>query len=356
MPALVPYTGSWSPEAFAGKQFIGVDFSHRSLVGADFSNSVCEDCDFSGSDLSFANFTNANLYRCNLNGAVLYQTTFANTNLTRATFIGAYPYGWQPDSSTNITYTRALEFEIEQRRRSSVIVDADTPDDVRRIEFGSVIEDSSKLCEEDYRVGIYQFTFSECDRRERAMQRSQVFNRLKRMYRENHNGELALHCLYLERFYLTRSFYRYSPLAKGELRRGRLRAAAKTAAAFAAEVVSGYGLRPLRVLRSLLVLFVAFVAIAAIAGESSSTSGVLYVPAYAQDQGCGPVQGGVEARCGVDDLHILAFYGLKSMTSTDPTDFVVVGWLAPVAVAYFMLALALFALLFSSLFVRLLNE
>ena len=212
-----PYTGPWSPDAFRGKVFYAVDFSGRCLVGADFSNSICKDCDFSDSDLSQADFRGADLYRCNFSRAVLYAVQFDEANLTRARFSEAFTYGWLMNTSANVTYADLLNFAVEKRRRSVSFVE-NFSDNVRNFAFGDAIDSTYALCERTYRVGQYRFTFEDLDEQEAALQKSQVYNRLKRLYRENQNGEAALHCLYLEKYFLTRSYYRYSPLTGERIR------------------------------------------------------------------------------------------------------------------------------------------
>jgi hypothetical protein len=361
MSGKVSYSGPWSPEAFTGRVFSGIDFSKRSLVGANFSNSVCKDCDFSDSDLSHANFTNADLYRSDFTRAIMYAAKISDANLTRAIFFESYIYGWLPNGSTNITYARLLQFSLERRRRSGVVTSEASPN-VRSIIFGDEIGRTEDLCRTDYQVGIHRYTFSNLDRKELAMERSQIFNRLKWMYRGNHVGDAAMHCLYYEHYYLTRSSYRYSPLAGVEVRGDRPKTTLRTFGSYIAEIVSGYGLRPLRILRSLTVLFTLFILATISINTVSSSSGVQYHPA-GSDASSTVVSGSIKTLNLVDNnsvgtlgLHIVFYYGLKSMVTPDPAGFVSHGLMMPISLVYFALSLALFALLFSSIFLRLLKE
>jgi len=37
------YEGVWDPDGFVGQELVGVDFSHRSLVGAQFAGAILKD-------------------------------------------------------------------------------------------------------------------------------------------------------------------------------------------------------------------------------------------------------------------------------------------------------------------------
>jgi hypothetical protein len=355
------YRGTWEPESFAGKELIGIDFSHRCLVGADFSGSVCKDCDFSDSDLSHANFRGTDLYRCDFSRSVLYATEFDNANLTRANFKGSYTYGWLLNTAANVTYTQLLEFSVEERRRS-VLVSSTRPDHVQEIAFGDRIESTADLCRRNYQVGHYRYVFSDLDRQEAALQRSQVYGRLKRLYRENQNGEAAIHCLYYERYYLTRSFYRYSPLTGGHYRDQLLKALSKTVLSYLGEITCGYGLRPLRIIRNLVVLFALFAMLTGSMALFSTKSGVLYTPPPQPTVETSATTGSVTEPpvrdLGEPTLALggVLHYALLSMVTPDPQSFTAYGAMVPLSFANFALSAVLLALLFASVFLRLLND
>jgi hypothetical protein len=346
------YTGPWSPDAFAGKELIGMDLSNRCLVGADFSNAVCKDCDFSDSDLSNARFNGADLYRCDFSRAVLYAVEFDNANLTRAKFPGAFTYGWLLNESANVTYASLLDFGLEERRRS-VEFDSNRPEYVKDVKFGDQVLSTSQLCRQSYQVGKYRFTFQDLDPQEAALQRSQIFNRMKRLYRENHNGEAALHCLYYERYYLTRSFYKFSPLTGGHFRDQLIKTVARTAIAYLSEFVSGYGVRPLRVLRNLVALCILFFTLTFVITTSSSQSGVVYtgITVTASERES-PSDLGKSGQ----DFARVAQYSLLSMVTPDPQRFSSYGMMVPMSLLFFVLAATLLALLFASVFLRLLSD
>ncbi|MEV4703934.1 pentapeptide repeat-containing protein [Actinoplanes sp. NPDC049316] len=356
-----PYDGTWDPQAFVGKELIGIDFSHRSLVGARFAGSVLKDCDFSDSDLSNADFTGADLYRCDFSRSILYAAGFDNANLTRADFTGSHIYGWLLNASANVTYTKLLSFSIESRRRS-VAVDTVRPAHVREIEFGGQIDRAAELCASNYQVGKYRYTFVDLEPQEAALQRSQIYNRLKRLYRENHNGEAALHCLFYERYYLTRSYYRNSPLTGGKFRENLFKTLGKTAGGYLVEFVSGYGVRPLRILRNLGALWLIFFLATLAITSSAPDSGVLYSAPARPASTAPPAQGQPSQPAQLDlgkpdqDIAAVLHYSLLSTVTPDPQRYTSYGWMSFLSLAYFAMAATLLALLFSSVFLRLLSE
>ncbi|UKY49281.1 pentapeptide repeat-containing protein [Streptomyces inhibens] len=362
---MTSFQGRWEPRSFAGQTFIGVDFSNRCLVGADFSGAVCKDCDFSDSDLSMANFSGADLYRCKFLRSVLYAVELDGANLTRADFRGAYTYGWLLNDSANVTYASLLGFELESRRRS-VSFSADDPQNVREIPFGQVIPDTSELCRRSYQVGRFSFTFDDLDAQEAALQRSQIYNRLKRLYRENHNGQAALHCQFYERYYLTRSFYKYSPLTGGQYRDQIARTVVRTVFSYATEWLSGYGVRPLRIVRNIATLFAAFLLMAWLITGSSTGSGVIYQGPGIAVQAPAGADTGASRRTVVQrsddlgkdgsDIGRLAQYSALALISPELNQFTPYGAMIPLALVYFALSACLLALLFSSVFLRLLSE
>ncbi|MEU7846945.1 pentapeptide repeat-containing protein [Micromonospora parva] len=341
-----------------------MDFSNRCLVGADFSEAVLKDCDFSNSDLSHAKFTSADLYRCNFSRSVLYAAELDNANLTRANFTHSFIYGWLLNSSANVTYAQLLNFSIEECRRS-VVVSATRPEYIRSITFGQQIGPTTGLCRQDYQVDHFRYTFTELDPQEAALQKSQVYNRLKRLYRENQNGEAALHCLYQERYWLTRSYYRLSPLTLGRFRESMVKTAVRTAGAYLAELISGYGVRPGRIVRNLLLLWLIFTIATTVIGATSTSNGVLYttpsrppVTATAAGQAQPPQATPTVVDLGKPDVRYgrTLHYTMLSTVTPDPQRYTAYGIMDLLSLIYFFLAATLLALLFSSVFIRLLSE
>ena len=243
---------SIDPKRLRGQVLTRQDFSGRSLVGADFSGSVCIECDFSNSDLSHANFEKCDLYKAKFSQAVLYATRFSDSNLTRCLFDGAYIYGMQIIGYSNVTYATLEKFALEERRRHSH-ADAATGN-TKESRFGERINTTEELCRHSYHSNGFTFTFEKLHKHEQHAQRSQVYNRLKRLYQSNGYREEALACQYLERFHRTRSLYKYDSFTGEEIGTNPLKRLAKTFVSFVGEQVSGYGLKPLRVLRNILLL------------------------------------------------------------------------------------------------------
>ncbi|MCM2427890.1 pentapeptide repeat-containing protein [Streptomyces sp. RKAG337] len=356
----VAYDGILEPGAFAGVTLVGVDFSNLCLVGADFSGAVCKDCDFSGSDLSMADFTGADLYRCTFARTVLYGAKLGDANLTRTDFEGAFIYGWLLHDSANVTYANLLSFELESRRRSVAFSGLPSEQTMR---FGQIIPDTTQLCHDDYQVGRVRFTFADLDLQEAALQRAQIFNRLKQLYRENHDGRTALHCHFHERYFLTRSRFKHSALTEGRHRDGVARTFTHTGFSYAAEVISGYGVRPLRILRVLAALFAVFLVTACLVTSLSDGSGVIR-------QGVGVTAGPTSQAAGRPevvqvtedlgrhgaDIGRLVQFSALSLVNPELNQFTPYGVMIPITLVYFALSACLLALLFSSVFVRLLSE
>lgn len=353
-----PFTGRWSdPDAFRNKTFHGYDFSGRCLVGTDFSGSVLKDCNFSCSDLSNANFKNADLYRCDFSQAIVYAVEFDNANLTRANFRGAFTYGILMNSPANITYADLLHFELEPRRRSVTFLSgAAAAAAGATYAIGDTLPSPRELSQGSYRVGAYKYTFADLEPEEEALQRSQIFNRLKRLYRENQNGQAALHCLYEERYHLTRSRYRLNPLAGGPNGPSAFSAVARTLFGYVSEFTAGYGVKPARILRNLALLFAAFFAVCCLSVAAAEGSPMAFAevrcPATTSD--CDVALHPVQLNpAGV--VRLLEYSALSAV-NPDPQRYVVSGGLAVLSLVYFLSSAVLLALLFSSVFVRLLSD
>ena len=227
--------------SFRGQKLNGVDFSGRTLVGVNFAGSDLHECNFDGCDLSHASFEDADLYRASFRDAILYGVRLKQTNLTRCDFSGAYVYGFQVSDYCNVTYSRFENIRLERRRRSSKRRDQVDGQTERRI--GEVIGDNAKLCQSNYFANGYAFTFRNFDLSEQFMQRSQVFNRLKRLYSSNSLGEDARRCYYFERYYRTRSWYKYHATTGEKIPtsdvRDTVERIAKTFASFMHEQLAG---------------------------------------------------------------------------------------------------------------------
>lgn len=337
------YSGSWETGAFRNGTFIGYDFSHRSLVGADFSGCVLKDCDFSGSDLSMAKFANADLYRVDFQGAMLYSTDFDGANLTRANFDGAFTYGWLLNSTANVAYANLLTFEVERRRRTSRVEESGVTN-APSVPFGSIIGPTSDLCLADYQVGIYGFTFKACDKQEIALQKSQIFNRMKRLYRENHYGERAIYCRYWERYWLTRSGYRANPLAGPTNSMSLAKALRLTGWGYFVEGVAGYGLKPMRVMRSISLVFLGFLVLVELVLVNGWGS------LRRLDVGVNGSTIPTPVGAGWGGLPSVLDFAVSSALSFDLSHYSASGVLEVLAVLYFVTQLILFAVLFSSTF------
>lgn len=337
---------------FRNGQFDAVDFSHRCLVGFDFSGSSLHNCNFADSDLSHANFERADLYRSKFDGAVLYVTQFSGSNLTRCSFVGSYLYGFRIHDPSNVTYAKFSQFQLEEHRRSSHVVSG--PGALRAYAPGERISDIATLSASDYYSNGLKFSFRDFNPREREMQRSQVYNRLRRLYQANAFDEEARHCLYLERYYRTRSRYRYHQFPEeltgsGE-RTSVFRRHAASLSAYAFEFAAGYGLRPSVVLRNLFGLYALYALLVWMMIRSHSTSGIAYASIIVQADGHvlnGPSQ--VVTSC-LQDLPKILYFCLFSMFSLTFQRFNPFGQLIWVSSVFGMVGLSLLALLVTTIY------
>lgn len=341
------FSGGRQPGMFAGMDLKGRDFSRKYLVGADFTGADCRACDFRGSDLSLAKFTGADLYEAKFEGAILYVTEFGSTNLTRAEFRGAFAYGFQFRSSSVITYADLRDFQLEKRRRSGTF---EAKDGVEYLEkrFGGEVVDSSDLCASDYQVNGNYFTFRSLYDGESHLLHAQIFNTLKRLYRENHDGRAALRCHFQSRSHLTRSRYKRTVLT-AEIPGDRTKVGrARTALYYLAEFSSGYGVRPCRMVGSLAILYATFLFTAWVISAVSVKSGVAY---EGHNDNAGEGVGS-----GASGLIRLAQFAALSLVSPQLNQFSPYGWMIPLSLLFFTLSACFLALLFSSLFMTILSE
>lgn len=348
VPEVIDFS-ALKPDDLSGIDLVGIDFSGRSLVGANFAFSTCKDCKFVGCDLSQANFEGADLYRCDFSHAILYAVTFDNANLTRADFTGACIYGWLLNSTANINYAKLLGFDLERRRRT-VHVHDDTSPTITHYAFGAPIPPSATLCEGPYQVGRFRFTFADLEAEEESLQRSQIYGRLKRLYRENQDGECAIHCMYWERHHLTRTWQKASQLTGSSVRGNALSTLLRTATAYLNEVLFGYGVRPIRILRTMAVWFALFFAAALLVTHLMDESGV--IQERATPSGAAVVDLGKQSA----DFGSVLQFTILTVTSPDLNRFNTYGWMSPLSIIYFFGNAVVLAVLFSSIFVRLVRE
>jgi hypothetical protein len=233
----------------SNKDLRGMDFSNRILVAANFNHSDCTGCNFSNCDLSFAIFKEANLYRANFTGAKLYVTKFEDCDLTRAIFKKSFPYGIKFVGHVNVTYANFMDFEIEKMRRIHGFYMHD--DNFKEINFGSKFDEHNPIIT-NFKVNKIKITFREFKPFEIAMQKSQIYSRLKRVFAENNFMEEAGIYHYWERYWLTRSFYRHLPLENLKITSYKHRII-RTFYSYLSEIISGYGERPLNTIITLFI-------------------------------------------------------------------------------------------------------
>jgi uncharacterized protein YjbI with pentapeptide repeats len=263
---------------FARQNLIGRDFSKRILIGADFSHSDCSYCDFRGADLSFADFTGANLYRAVFSRSVLYVTYFRDCDLTRANFENAYIYGVKFIGGVNVTYATCDHPCLEALRRATELPGGGPP--FRQVPFNQPVTSSldashdaafHRVLGDRFACGNRHMSYRPYKQYEREMQLSQIHNRLKRIFKENHLFHEAGEHYYRERFWLTRSWFT-TATAEDFSAAQTIRRFGRTAASYVIELSCGYGEKPMRVLGCALVLMLSF-AVAFVLLDYSTASG-----------------------------------------------------------------------------------
>jgi hypothetical protein len=256
---------------YAGKNLSGQSFSKKILIGADFSNSFCAGCDFSGADLSFANFQGANLYRADFLGAVLYVTHFTDCDLTRANFNEAFIYGAKFSGDVNITYCTFSNMRLEDERRVTALSPTD-PSVYRKLQSagstgvakGAKVDPQDVTFRELYGARFvcadYYIEFTKYKPYEKQMELSQIYNRLKRIYKENHFAAEAGEFYYWEKYWQTRSWFTEG--TKEDFAFGVvLKRILRTVFAALNESVAGYGEKPFRVVNWMIIGVFAFSAL-----------------------------------------------------------------------------------------------
>jgi len=337
---------------FKNKFFSGVNFSGLVLVGADFSGSTLHGCDLSNCDLSYANFEHADVYRSRFRRSVLYAARFGDTNLTRCDFTEAYIYGLKVLDFCNVTYARFAEFRLEDRRRESIVVSSERKS-LRHRRTGDPTEETASLCRSDYQSNGIVFSFEDFRPAEQAAQRSQVYNRLKRLYTANGFNEEARYCLYWERYHRTRSWYLYHQFPEELTGRGEFtdifRRIGATITAYIFEKTAGYGLRPKIVLRNMGLVYLLYLAVVLPILSSSFASGVTYI-AVASGRTLAPVTANTSLHADIQDLPRVAFFCATSMFSSSSQYFQPYGHLVWISSCFGVVGLALLALLITALY------
>lgn len=338
--------------SFRGKKLNGVDFSGRTLVGVDFAGSDLHECNFDRCDLSHASFEDADLYRASFRDAILYGVRLKQTNLTRCDFSGAYVYGFQVSDYCNVTYSRFENIRLEGRRRSSK--KSGQAQGQTEHHIGGTIADTAQLCQSNYFANGYVFTFRSFDRSEQFMQRSQAFNRLKRLYSSNLLGEDARRCYYFERYYRTRSWYKYHTTTGEKAPTGDIRNSVerivKTFAAFMHEQLAGYGLRPNIVLRNFGIAYLAFFILVCLVLAVSKDSGLLLGTAKLDRSATGLSTSITYQLVGTNDIATIAYFCFFSMFAFAFQNFAPFGHLVWITSLASVVGLALLALYVSTLF------
>lgn len=243
------------------------DFSNRILIGVDFSNSICVNCNFSGSDLSFANFKNTNLYRANFSNAILYVTRFEDSDLTRSNFDNAFIYGAKFVGNVNITYCSFENLQLEdERRESAIVADKTNYREITAFEptvkvYGSKQQPNDVTYKEIYGTKFFcnnaYMEFRKYKPYEREMQFSQIYNRLKRIYKENNFSSEAGDFYFLEKYWQTRSWFITGTKEDFAFSSVFFRVI-NTLFARLNELICGYGEKPLRVVGGMIFGTLAF--------------------------------------------------------------------------------------------------
>lgn len=192
------------------------------------------------------------------------------------------------------------------------------------------------------------------------MQRSQVYNRLKRLYQANCFNEEARSCLYLERYHRTRSWYRYHTFT-GELAsdgdfRNVFRKIFQTVTAYIYEQLAGYGLKPKVVLRNILLVYALYLILVLLLLYQRSDSGILYttLEVLRQDSDIKTVPRVLDLQF-TDALKVMYFCAF-SMFSLTFQYFSPYGHMVWLSSFFALVGLSLLALLISALFSVLRND
>ena len=242
-----------SVSTYSNKKTFGGDYSGKFLIGFDFSNSSLEYADFSNSDLSFAVFRRTDLYHANFEGAVLYCTVFEECNLTRAEFKSCYIYGVKFVSFVNVTYCDVDNVKTESLRRIGYKCNPDG-DKYIKIKLGSKIIDKNRY--KNFVCNGYYIQFKEREPYDKERELSQIYNRLKRIYKENYFISEAADYYYLERYWHRRSLCKQS--FSGKEVGNKYKRFILTLWAYIIEITCGYGEKPFNVLKCICSIIIVY--------------------------------------------------------------------------------------------------
>lgn len=226
------------------------DFSNKILIGVRFVNCQLRECFFTGADLSFAQFINCDLYRSNLEKVILYVTKFDSCNLTRTIFDMSCIYG-VTFYNVNITYSSFTNLQLESKRRININKqDISNLDEktYKEVPVGGNIDAYLNFdVISKFKCNNFYFDIRNWkNKHEKYSEYAQIYNRLKRVYKENNFLLEAAEFYYLERKALRKSWYKQDPKdARSLSKYCRIK---KTIFSFLSEIVCGYGEKPLRVI------------------------------------------------------------------------------------------------------------
>lgn len=238
-----------------GQMFFN-NYSNKLLIGCVFENMDFQNCDFSFSDLSFASFKNCNLYNCKFNNSILYCTIFDTVNLTRASFNDSYIYGVKFLSFSNITYATFDNLKVEDYRRIGMRYNPQQSGEFSLLTLSDHLNSFIKSAGRVYVINGYYFTFVKRSTHDKEREYSQIFNRLKRVHKENFFLKEAAKYYYLERKWYRKSYCKQD--LSGKIESSKMRRLGKTIWCGICELSCGYGERPFNTLFMATVLWLMF--------------------------------------------------------------------------------------------------
>lgn len=232
------------------------NYTNKLLIGCTFENMDFQNCDFSDSDLSFTTFKNCNLYNCNFNNTILYCTVFDTVNLTRANFNECYIYGVKFLSFSNITYATFENLKVEDYRRIGLRYN---PQRSENYQLLSLSDSPSLFIKKEglvYIINGFQFTFIKRSIHDKEREYSQIYNRLKRVHKENFFLNEAAKYYYLERKWYRKSYCKQD--LSGKIETSKIKRFGKTLWSELCELSCGYGEKPFNTLFVAIILWLVF--------------------------------------------------------------------------------------------------
>lgn len=221
-------------------------YSSRLLIGCTFENMDFQNCDFSYSDLSFTTFKNCNLYNCKFNNSILYCTVFDTVNLTRANFNECYIYGVKFLSFSNITYATFEKLKVEEYRRIGMRYN---PQQCEEYQLLSLSDSPNIFIKKEgfiYVINGFHFTFIKRSAHDKEREYSQIYNRIKRVHKENFFLNEAAKYYYLERKWYRKSYCKQD--LSGKIETSKIKRFGKTVWSELCELSCGYGEKPFNTL------------------------------------------------------------------------------------------------------------